>query len=198
MYRLHFKPTNIKKIPFKSILWWLFLTLLLVLLFIEAFVSAPKRFDSVHEKQITVERIGFKGHRPKNLIVYAEDQTYYMETGTLRAQASVRAIREAWENGTISSGDTVTVQFIDKSCVPFQPYTYKNLIVGLQTDDTVYYELDTAKKISADDRVAATVIFFLILLFWTVITYILLLAYNIVDRRKLTKEERKGMRKNGK
>ena len=198
MYRWYFKPKNIKKIPLKHIFLWLFLTALLVLLFAEMFVSAPKRFDSVLEKQITVERIGFKGRRSRSLIIYTEDEAYYMSTGSFRVRDSVRKIDNAWENGTISSGDTLTVQYVDESRVPFRSHLYKNLIVGLQTEDTVYYELDTAKKVAAEERPAIIAGFFLILLFWTTITLLALYTDDIVGIRRLTKSERKRMREKGK
>ena len=191
MYRWYFKPKNIKKIPLQHILCWLLLTALLVLLCAEMFVSAPKRFDSAQEKQITVDRIGFQGHRNKNLIIYTEDEAYYINTSSFRVRASVRKIDEAWENGTISSGDTLTVQYVDESRVPFRSFRYKNLIVGLQTEDTVYYELDTAKKVNAEERPAIIAGFFLILLFWTFITLLALYTDNIVGIRRLTKSERK-------
>ena len=194
MYRWYFKPKNIKKIPLKYILLWLFLTALLVLLFAEMFVSAPKRFDSVLEKQITVEQIGFKGRRSSSLIIYTEDEAYYMSTGSFRVRASVRKIDEAWENGTISSGDTLTVQYVDESRVPFRSFRYKNLIVGLQTEDTVYYELDTAKKVNAEERPAIIAGFFLILLFWTFVFMFLTDTYDVFGIRRLTKSERKRMR----
>lgn len=202
MYRWYFKPKNIKKIPLKHILLWLFLTALLVLLFAEMFVSAPKRFDSVLEKQITVEQIGFKGRRSRNLIIYTKDEAYYISTSistsSFRVRASVRKIDEAWENGTISSGDTLTVQYVDESRVPFRSHLYKNLIVGLQTEDTVYYELDTAKKVAAEERLAIIAGFFLILLFWITITLLTLYTDDIVGIRRLTKSERKRMREKGK
>ena len=194
MYRWYFKLKNIKKIPLKHILLWLFLTALLVLLFAEMFVSAPKRFDSVLEKQITVEQIGFKGRRSSSLIIYTEDEAYYMSTGSFRVRASVRKIDEAWENGTISSGDTLTVQYVDESRVPFRSHLYKNLIVGLQTEDTVYYELDTAKKVAAEERFAIIAGFFGILLFWITITLLTLFTDGIVGRRRLTKSERKRLK----
>ena len=194
MYRWYFKPKNIKKIPLKDILLWLFLTALLVLLFAEIFVWAPKRFDSVLEKQITVEYIGFKGRRSPSLIIYTEDEAYYMSTGSFRVLASVRKIDEAWENGTISSGDTLTVQYIDESRAPFRSYRYKNLIVGLQTEDTVYYELDTAKKVNAEERTGIIAVFFLILLFWTFIFMFLTYIYDVFGIRRLTKSERKRMK----
>jgi hypothetical protein len=194
MYRWYFKPKNIKKIPLKHILLWLFLTALLVLLFAEMFASAPKRFDSAQEKQITVERIGFQGHRNKNLIIYTKDEAYYISTSSFRVRDSVRKIDNAWENGTISSGDTLTVQYVDGSRVPFR----KNLIVGLQTEDTVYYELDTAKKVAAEERFAIIASFFLILLFWITITLLTLYTDDIVGIRRLTKSERKRMREKGK
>ena len=191
MYRWYFKPKNIKKIPLQHILCWLLLTALLVLLFAEMFVSAPKRFDSAQEKQITVEQIGFKGRRSRNLIIYTEDEAYYINTSSFRVRDSVRKIDEAWENGTISSGDTLTVQYVDESRVPFRSFRYKNLIVGLQTEDTVYYELDTAKKAAAEERFAVIACFCLILLFWTFITLLALYTDNIVGIRRLTKSERK-------
>ena len=194
MYRWYFKPKNIKKIPLKYILLWLFLTALLVLLFAEMFASAPKRFDSVLEKQITVEQIGFKGRRSPSLIIYTEDEAYYMSTGSFRVRDSVRKIDDAWENGTISSGDILTVQYVDESCVPFRSYRYKNLIVGLKTEDTVYYELDTAKKVNAEERPAIITGFFLILLFWTFIFMSLTYIYDVFGMRRLTKSERKRMR----
>ena len=194
MYRWYFNPKNIKKIPFKSILLWLFLTALLVLLFTEAFFLIPGRFDSAREKQITVDRIGFQGHRNRNLIVYTEDEAYYISTGSFRVRDSVRKIDNAWENGTISSGDTLTVQYVDESRVPFRSFRYKNLIVGLQTEDTVYYELDTAKKVAAEERAAVIACFCLILLFWTFITLLTLFTDGIVGRRRLTKSERKRMK----
>ena len=198
MYRWYFKPKNIKKIPLKHILLWLFLTALLVLLFAEMFVSAPKRFDSAQEKQITVDRIGFKGRRSRSLIIYTEDEAYYMSTGSFRVRASVRKIDNAWENGTISSGDTLTVQYVDESRVPFRSFRYKNLIVGLQTEDTVYYELDTAKKVNAEERTAIIASFFLILLFWTFIFMFLTYIYDVFGIRRLTKSERKRMKEKGK
>ena len=197
MYRWYFNPKNIKKIPFKSILLWLFLTALLVLLFTEAFFLIPGRFDSVREKQITVERIGFQSRSrgSRNLIVYTEDEAYYMSTGSFRVKDSVTKIDDAWENGTISSGDTLTVQYVDESRVPFRSFRYKNLIVGLQTEDTVYYELDTAKKVAAEERAAVIACFCLILLFWTFITLLTLYTDNIVGIRRLTKSERKRLGK---
>ena len=194
MYRWYFKPKNIKKIPLKHILLWLLLTALLVLLFAEMFVSAPKRFDSAQEKQITVDRIGFQGRRNKNLIIYTKDEAYYISTSSFRVRDSVRKIDNAWENGTISSGDTLTVQYVDESRVPFRSFRYKNLIVGLQTEDTVYYEPDTAKKVAAEERTAVIACFCLILLFWTFITLLTLYTDNIVGRRRLTKSERKRMK----
>ena len=173
-------------------LFWLLLTAILVLLFAEAFFLASKRFDSIREKQITVEQIGLNGRRTKNLIVYEEDQAYYMSTGSFRTRASVKKISEAWENGTISSGDTVTIQYVDESHVPFRSYRYQNLIVSLQTEDTVYYELDTAKKIATENRAVTIILFFLILFFWLIVTNVFtLFAYDIVGRRKPTKRERK-------
>ena len=198
MYRWYFKPKNIKKIPLKHILLWLLLTALLVLLFAEMFVSAPKRFDSAQEKQITVDRIGFKGRRSRNLIIYTEDEAYYISKSSFRVRDSVRKIDNAWENGTISSGDTLTVQYVDESRVPFRSHLYKNLIVGLQTEDTVYYELDTAKKVAAEERFAVIACFCLILSFWTFITLLALYTDNIVGIRRLTKSERKRMREKGK
>ena len=162
------------------------------------FASAPKRLNSVQEKQITVERIEFKGRRSRNLIIYTEDQTYYMSTGSFRVRDSVRKFDEAWENGTISSGDVLTVQYVDESRVPFRSHLYKNLIVGLQTEDTVYYELDTAKKVAAEERPAIIAGFFLILLFWITITLLPLYSDDIVGIRRLTKSERKRMREKGK
>lgn len=187
--RLYFKPKNMKKIPLPSMLGWLFLTVLLVLLFIEAFFSAPKRFDFVQEKQITVERIEINGrHRgSKNLLVYAEDQNYYMSTGPLRARASVQAICEAWDNGTISSGDTVTVHYVDESRVPFRSYRYKNLIVSLQTEDAVYYDLDTAKKIAFASNTVTIIIFFPLFLVWIGFTYLFLIADSILVFRQSKK-----------
>ena len=200
MYRRYFKPKNIKEIPFKNLLLWLFLTALLVLLFTEAFFLIPKRFDSVREKQITVERIGFQSRSrgSRNLIVYTEDEAYYMSTGSFRVKDSVTKIDDAWENGTISSGDTLTVQYVDESRVPFRSFRYKNLIVGLQTEDTVYYEPDTAKKVAAESRVVMIIIFFLLLLFWTFITLLTLFTDNIVGIRRLTKSERKRLKEKGK
>ena len=198
MYRWYFKPKNIKKIPLQHILCWLLLTALLVLLCAEMFVSAPKRFDSAQEKQITVEQIGFKGRRSRNLIIYTEDEAYYISTSAFRGRDSVRKIDEAWENGTISSGDTLTVQYVDESRVPFRSHLYKNLIVSLQTEDTVYYELDTAKKVAAEERFAVIACFCLILSFWTFITLLALYADNIVGIRRLTKSERKRMKEKGK
>ena len=154
----------------------------------------PGRFDSVREKQITVEQIGFKGRRSSSLIIYTEDEAYYMSTGSFRVRASVRKIDEAWENGTISSGDTLTVQYVDESYVPFRSFRYKNLIVGLQTEDTVYYELDTAKKVNAEERPAIIAGFFLILLFWTFVFMFLTDTYDVFGIRRLTKSERKRMR----
>ena len=194
MYRWYFKPKNITKIPFKDILLRLFLTALLVLSCAEMFVSAPKRSDSAQEKQITVERIGFQGRRNKNLIVYTEDEAYYMSRSSFRIRDSVTKIDKAWENGTISSGDILTVQYVDESCVPFRSYRYKNLIVGLKTEDTVYYELDTAKKVAAEERFAVIACFCLILSFWTFITLLALYTDDIVGIRRLTKSERKRMR----
>lgn len=198
MYRWYFKPKNIKKIPLGQILFWLFLTALLVLLFTKAFFLAPKCLDSVQEKQIAVERIGFQRRLrgSRNLIVYTEDEAYYISTGSFRNRDFVTKIDNAWENGTISSGDTLTVQYVDETHVPFRSYRYKNLIVGLQTEDTVYYDLDTAKKVASEHRDVMIVLFFLLLLFWTAVTFVFtLLAYDIVGRRKLTKSEHKRMRK---
>jgi hypothetical protein len=110
----------------------------------------------------------------------------------------VRKIDEAWENGTISSGDTLTVQYVDESRVPFRSHLYKNLIVGLQTEDTVYYELDTAKKVAAEERIAIIAGFFGILLFWITITLLTLYTDDIVGIRRLTKSERKRMMEKGK
>ena len=191
MYRWYFKPKNIKKIPFKDILLWLFLTALLILLFTEAFFLASKRLDSVQEKQITVYRIGFQS-RPRGsryLIVYTEDETYYISTGSFRNRDSVTKIYEDWENGTISAGDTVTVQYVDESRVPFRSFRYKNLIVGLQTEATVYYELDTAKKVTSESRVVMMVVFFLLLLVWTGFTYLFIIADNILVFRPSKKRE---------
>ena len=77
-------------------------------------------------------------------------------------------------------------------------FRYKNLIVGLQTEDTVYYELDTAKKVAAEERLAIIAGFFLILLFWITITLLALYTDDIVGIRRLTKSERKRMREKGK
>jgi hypothetical protein len=119
-----------------------------------------------------------------------------MSTGSFHVRSSVTKINEAWENGTILGGDTVTVQYVEESRVPFRSYRYKNLIVGLQTEDTVYYDLDTAKKVASEHRAVMIVLFFLLLLFWTAVTFVFtLLAYDIVGRRKLTKSERKRMEK---
>lgn len=191
MSRLYFKPKNIKKIPLGQILFWIFLTALLVLLFTEAFFLAPKRLNSVQEKQITVARIGFQSrHRgSRYLIVYTEDETYYMSTGSLRNRDSVTKIEKAWENGTISSGDMLTIQYVDESRVPFRSFRYKKLIFGLQNEDTVYYELDAAKKVASESRVVMIVIFFLFLLVWTGFTYLFLIADNILVFRPSKKRD---------
>ena len=107
----------------------------------------------------------------------------------MRNRDSVTKIEKAWENGTISSGDMLTIQYVDESRVPFRSFRYKKLIFGLQTEDTVYYELDAAKKVASESRVVMIVIFFLFLLVWTGFTYLFLIADNILVFRPSKKRD---------
>lgn len=196
MYRLYFKLKNIKKISGRELIGWSLLTLLLAVMFMEAFVIPTHRvLDHIYEKQVVIEKIEINRSPWERMTLYADGQTYYMNRSD-RAKPSIRQIRKDLKSGVLAVGDTVTIQFISADDILFNFILQKKRIVDLRTEDTVYYDLDTEKKILTEEKVTVIVFFFLLLLVWTVYTVIfILLTYDIVGRRRLTKSERKRVRK---
>jgi uncharacterized protein (UPF0218 family) len=200
LYRWYFKPKNIKKIPKREMIVWSLLTCLLAVIFAEAFVIPKHRvLDSICEKQVVIEKIETNSYPRHRMLLHADGQTYYMSYSSHRAKPSIRQIREDLKSGVLSVGDTVTIQFVSADDILLNFILQKKRIVDLRTEDTVYYDLDTEKKILTEEKAVVIVVFFPLLLLWTAYTVIfLLLAYDIVGRRRLTKSERKRMREKGK
>ena len=189
MSRLYFKPKNIKKIPLGQILFWIFLTALLVLLFTEAFLI-PKYhvLNPIYEKHLVIERIHLDSYR-KRVVLHADGEEYYMSYSSLYASESIRKIRADLENGALTLGDTATIQFISADDILFNFILQKKRIVDLRTETEIYYTLDTEKTILTEHKTVCIIVFFPFLLVWSLLTYLFLIADNILVFRQSKKRE---------
>ena len=175
------KWKNIKKISKRDIVCWIFLTLFLIELFIEAFLI-PKYhvLNPIYEKSLVIEKIYFDNYRHKRVILQADDEEYYMSYSSLYASESIRKIRKDLENGTLAVGDTATIQFISADDIRFNFILQKKRIVDLRTENEIYYTLDTEKTILMEHKIGAIILFFVFLLVWSLFTYLSLIADNIL------------------
>ena len=181
---------NIKKISKRDIACWIFLTLFLIELFIEAFLI-PKYhvLNPIYEKSLVIERIYFDNHHHKRMILHADGEEYYMSYSSLYASESIRKIRKDLENGTLAVGDTVTIQFISADDIRFNFILQKKRIVDLRTENEIYYTLDTEKTILTEHKIGAIILFFVFLLVWSLFTYLSLITDNILIFRQSKKRK---------
>ena len=189
-YHSKVKWKNIKKISKRDIVCWIFLTLFLIELFIEAFLI-PKYhvLNPIYEKSLVIERIYFDKYHRKRVILHADSEEYYMSYSSLYASESIRKIRKDLENGTLAVGDTVTIQFISADDIRFNFILQKKRIVDLRTENEIYYTLDTEKTILTEHKIGAIILFFVFLLVWTGLTYLFLIADNILVFRPSKKRD---------
>ncbi|MBR5188256.1 MAG: hypothetical protein IKW18_07285 [Clostridia bacterium] len=183
------KWKNIKKISKRDIVCWIFLTLFLIELFIEAFLI-PKYhvLNPIYEKHLAIERIYLDSYR-KRVVLYADGEEYYMGYSSLYASESIRKIRKDLENGTLAVGDTATIQFISADDIRFNFILQKKRIVDLRTENEIYYTLDTEKTILMEHKIGAIILFFVFLLVWSLFTYLSLITDNILVFRPSKKRD---------
>jgi len=183
-----FKWKNIKRVPFRNIVCWIFLTLFLIALFIHAFLI-PKYhlLNPTYEKHLVIESIYLDRYR-KQVVLYADDEEYYMSYSSLQATQSIRKIRNDFENGALGVGDTATIQFISADDILFNFILQKKRIVDLRTENDIYYTLDTEKTILKEHKIVGIFIFFLFLLCWVIYTYFAILLYGLLVSGKVKKQ----------
>jgi hypothetical protein len=184
------KWKNIKRISKRDIVCWIFITLFLIELFIEAFLI-PKYhvLNPIYEKSLVIEKIYFDNHHHKRVILQTGGEEYYMSYSSLYASESIRKIRNDLENGTLAVGDTATIQFISADDIRFNFILQKKRIVDLRTENDIYYTLDTEKTILTEQKICCIILFFVFLLVWTGFTYLFLIADNILVFRQSKKRD---------
>ena len=187
--RRKIKWKNIRRISKRDIVFLIFLTLFLIVLFIEAFLI-PKYhvLNPIYEKHLVIERIHLDSYR-KRVVLYADGEEYYMSYSSLHATQSIRKIRNDLENGALASGDTATIQFISADDILLNFILQKKRIVDLRTENEIYYTLDTEKTILMENKIVGIIIFFPLLLVWIGFTYLFLIANNILVCRQSKKRD---------
>lgn len=194
MYRWTFKLKNLKRISKRDIAFWLFLTSLMIFIFIQAFFI-PKYhvLDPIYEKSIIIEQIKIDRFH-KRAILYADGQSYYMSYSSHHEKNSIQKFRADLESGKLSVGDTADIKFISADDIAFNFILNKKRIVDFRTDSEIYYTLDIQKKVLAESKIVMMIVFFLFLMVWLFFTFLIIFSYEIVKtqktkKRKFTKKE---------
>lgn len=178
------KWKNLKRISKRDLALWLFLTSFLIVIFIQAFF-VPKYhvLDPIYEESIVIERIEIDTYH-KRVILYANDQNYYMSYNSHYEKNSIRKIRADLESGKLSVGDTADIKFISADDIVFNFILNRKRVVDFRTDNEIYYTLETQKKVLAESKIVMMIVFFPFLIVWMIFTSIFILSYNIIQRKK--------------
>ncbi len=184
MYRWTFKLKNLKRISKRDIAFWLFLTSLMIFIFIQAFFI-PKYhvLDPIHEKSVVIDRIEIDRFH-KRVILYADEQSYYMSYSSHYETKSIRKLRADLESGKLSVGDTADIKFISADDIAFNFILNKKRIVDFRTESEIYYTLDIQKKVLAESKIVMIIVFFPFLLVWLFFTLLPIFYYNIIKIQK--------------
>ena len=185
-HSIRFDFKRIKNIPKTILILWIVSVILFLYSIVELVLPKYRTLDNLQEIEIKIDEVylwdsyNLRGSRMK-LVIVSEGVTYYLWYPKSHYQDFSGEIERDLLSGDMSS---VTVKVVDSPSLWDRLFNEKRM-VDVRSDSATYYDLDTEKIAIEQNRISAWTLFLVMLIWLVIITPILLLAYGVLNFRRV-------------